>query len=275
MNFSIVDDIIKKAFDEDFPFGDITTDTLVAPDATLSAKLIAKEAGVIAGVEVFARVYALLGDVQCHFSCKDGDAVANGDCIAQVQGNAAQLLTGERTALNLLQRMSGIASMTRRYVEALSGSDTKLLDTRKTTPGMRYLEKYSVAAGGGHNHRFGLSDGILIKDNHIQAMGGIPQAVQAARKKHGFVRKIEVETENLDMVAQAIAEKADIIMLDNMDNDTMRKAVELIDGRALTECSGNVDLERLQTLGTIGVNYVSCGALTHSFRSLDISLRVG
>jgi len=274
MNYVIVDEMIKRAFEEDFPYGDITSETLIDAEATLNATLICKETGVIAGLAVFERVFTLLGGVICQFFCKDGDTVQKGQKIAAIEGNAVNILKGERIALNFIQRLSGIASMTRQYAEILSGSHTKLLDTRKTTPGMRYLEKYAVAVGGGVNHRFGLSDGILIKDNHIAAVGGIKPAVARARKTHGFVRKIEVEVETLDMVKEALEAGADIIMLDNMDMDTLKEAVTLVDGRAVTECSGNVDMKRLQTLRGIGVDYISCGALTHSFSSLDISLRI-
>lgn len=274
MNYAIVDEIIKRAFEEDFPYGDITSETLIDADAALDAVLTGKEAGVIAGLGVFERVYTLLGGVTCQFFCKDGDTVNKNQKIGEIKGNAVNILKGERTALNFIQRLSGIAGLTRQYVEALSGSHTKLLDTRKTTPGLRYLEKYAVAVGGGMNHRFGLSDGILIKDNHIAAAGGIKHAVIRARNSHGFARKIEVEAETLDMVEEALEAGADIIMLDNMDIDTMKKAVALADGHAITECSGNVDIERLQTLCNIGLDYISCGALTHSFSSLDISLRI-
>ena len=274
MNYVFVDEIIKRAFAEDFPYGDITSETLIEPDSTVTAILIGKEAGIIAGLEVFERVYTLLGGITCQFFCKDGDTIHKNQKIAEITGNAINILKGERTALNIIQRLSGIASLTRQYTEALSGSTTKLLDTRKTAPGMRYLEKYAVTVGGGVNHRFSLSDGILIKDNHIAAVGGIEPAVIKAKKSHGFVRKIEVEAETLDMVKEALEVGADIIMLDNMDIDTMKKAVALINGRAITECSGNINLERLQALCNIGVDYISCGSLTHSFTSLDISLRI-
>jgi len=274
MNYVFVDEIIKRAFDEDFPYGDITSESLIDPGATLDAALICKEEGVIAGLEVFERVYAILGDVACQFFCKDGETIRHNQKIAEVKGNAINLLKGERIALNFIQRLSGIASLTRKYTESLNGCHTKLLDTRKTTPGMRYLEKYAVAAGGGVNHRFSLSDGILIKDNHIAAVGGIRPAVEKARSIHGFVRKIEVEVETLEMIKEALEVGADIIMLDNMDIDTMKKAVALIDGRAITECSGNVNFGRLQALNGIGIDFISCGSLTHSYSSLDISLRI-
>ena len=274
MNCVIVDEIIKGAFAEDIPYGDITSESLLDPNATVEAVLISKEVGVIAGLDVFRRVFELLGGVTCQSHCSDGDVVQVGQTIAKLQGNAIHMLKGERVALNLIQRMSGIATKTQRYTEALINVPTKILDTRKTTPGLRYLEKYAVSVGGGVNHRFGLSDGILIKDNHIAAVGGVKLAIEKARQKHGFVRKIEVEVETLDMVQEALEAGADIIMLDNMDNDTLKKAVELINGAAITECSGNITLERLQDIKDMGIDYISCGSLTHSVSSLDISLRI-
>ncbi|MDR1291883.1 MAG: carboxylating nicotinate-nucleotide diphosphorylase [Clostridiales Family XIII bacterium] len=273
MNYTVVDELIKRAFDEDFPSGDITTEALIGPDLQSRAVLLAKEDGVVAGLEVFQRVFTMLGGVECRLFREDGESVHSGEKIAELTGNTRNLLTGERTALNFVQRMSGVATLTSRCVQALSGSRTKLLDTRKTTPGFRYLEKYAVAVGGGVNHRFGLSDGILIKDNHIKAAGGVARAVEKAKERHGFARKIEVETESLDMVREALDAGADIIMLDNMDIETMKRAVSMIGGRALTECSGNVTPERLRELGDIGVDYISSGALTHSYSSLDLSLR--
>jgi nicotinate-nucleotide pyrophosphorylase (carboxylating) len=273
MNYTVIDELIKRAFDEDFPYGDITSESLIEPDSQSKAVLLSKEDGVIAGLAVFQRVYILLGGVECRFFSEDGKRVHRDEKIAELTGDTRNILTGERTALNFIQRMSGIATLTNRCVNALSDSRTKLLDTRKTTPGLRYLEKYSVVAGGGDNHRFGLSDGILIKDNHIKAARGIARAVEKAREKHGFARKIEVETENLEMVQEALDAGADIIMLDNMDIETMKRAVSMIDGRALTECSGNVTAERLRELGGIGIDYISSGALTHSYSSLDLSLR--
>jgi nicotinate-nucleotide pyrophosphorylase (carboxylating) len=273
MDYTVIDERIKKAFEEDFPYGDITSEALIPSDQQSRAVLFAKEDGVIAGLDVFQRVYALLGGVECRALCEDGRRVHRNERIAELSGNTRHMLTGERAALNFLQHMSGIATLTNRCVNALSGGRTKLLDTRKTTPGLRYLEKYAVAVGGGINHRFGLSDGVLIKDNHIKAAGGIARAVEKAREKHGFARKIEVETETLEMVREALDAGADIIMLDNMDLETMKRAVSRIGGRALTECSGNVTLERLQELSGIGVDYISSGALTHSCASLDLSLR--
>jgi len=273
MNYSIVDTLINNAFLEDFPYGDITSESLFSETDESSASLIAKEEGIVAGISVFMRVFELLGDVQCKCLCQDGQKVVSGTLLASLSGKTINILKGERTALNLIQRMSGIATITHQYVQGLNGTKTKLLDTRKTTPGLRYLEKYAVAAGGGTNHRFSLSDGILIKDNHIHAAGSITKAIQLTRDKHGFVRKIEVETENLTMVREALESKADIIMLDNMSNEEIREALQLIDGQALTECSGNITLDRIKTLSRLGVDYISCGSLTHSYKSLDISLK--
>lgn len=273
MNYAIIDELITKAFAEDFPYGDITSESLLAADAVLEAVLIVKESGIIAGLEVFNRVYTLLGQVNCRFFCQDGTEVQQDQELGVITGNAVNLLKGERTALNFIQRLSGIATLTRQYVNALAGSRTKLLDTRKTTPGLRYLEKYAVAVGGGHNHRFSLSDGILIKDNHIAAVGSIREAVARVRGRYGAMRKIEVEVETLAMVDEALAAGADIIMLDNMEIETMKKAVLTIGGKAVTECSGGIGLQQLRQLGDIGVDYISSGALTHSYSSLDLSLR--
>jgi nicotinate-nucleotide pyrophosphorylase (carboxylating) len=273
MNYTVIDELIRRAFDEDFPYGDITSESLIGSGSKSKAALFAKEDGVIAGLEVFQRVYTLLGGVECLLLSEDGKGVRRHERIAELTGDTRNMLTGERTALNFIQRMSGIATLTNRCVNALSGGKTKLLDTRKTTPGLRYLEKYAVAAGGGGNHRFGLSDGILIKDNHIKAVGGIARAIEKAREKHGFARKIEVEAESLEMVRESIDAGADIIMLDNMDIETMKQAVSMIGDRALTECSGNITIERLQELSGIGIDYISSGALTHSYSSLDLSLR--
>lgn len=273
MNYAMIDEVIVRAFAEDFPYGDITTESLLSCDAQLEVLLIAKEKGIIAGLEVFRRVYTLLGNVDCRFLCRDGTEVCQGQEVAVITGNAINLLKGERTALNFIQRLSGIATITRKYVNALAGSKTKLLDTRKTTPGLRYLEKYAVTVGGAQNHRFGLSDGILIKDNHIAAVGSIHKAVAGVRSRFGIMRKIEVEVETLDMVDEALAAGADMIMLDNMSPEMMKKAVLAIGGRAVTECSGGIDLERLQQIRDIGVDFVSSGTLTHSYSSLDLSLR--
>ena len=237
-------------------------------------QLICKQDGIIAGLEVFKRVFELLDEntvTELYF--KDGDCVKNGELVGVVTGDIRVLLSGERTALNYLQRMSGIATYTKEVSSLLEGSKTKLLDTRKTTPNMRIFEKYSVKVGGGYNHRYNLSDGVLLKDNHINAAGGVKEAVCMAKEFAPFVRKIEVECENLDMVKEAVEAGADIIMLDNMTHEMMRQAIEIIDGRAETECSGNVTLENAPKLVDLGVDYISSGALTHSAPIMDLSLK--
>ena len=268
------DHLIRMALQEDITSEDITTNA-VMPDAKKGeVQLICKQDGVIAGLEVFARVFRLLDETtMIEFRCKDGDAVKNGQVMAVLTGDIRVLLSGERVALNYLQRMSGIATYTNEVAKLLEGSGTKLLDTRKTTPNMRIFEKYAVKVGGGYNHRYNLSDGVLLKDNHIGAAGGVSQAVRMAKEYAPFVRKIEVEVENLAMVREAADAGADIIMLDNMSAEQMREAVELIGGRAQTECSGNVTKENVKHLVEIGVDYISSGALTHSAPILDISLK--
>ncbi len=268
------DHLIRMALQEDITSEDITTNA-VMPDAKKGeVQLICKQDGIIAGLEVFARVFRLLDETtMIEFRCKDGDAVKNGQVMAVLTGDIRVLLSGERVALNYLQRMSGIATYTNEVAKLLEGSGTRLLDTRKTTPNMRIFEKYAVKVGGGYNHRYNLSDGVLLKDNHIGAAGGVSQAVRMAKEYAPFVRKIEVEVENLDMVREAADAGADIIMLDNMSAEQMREAVELIGGRAQTECSGNVTKENVKHLVEIGVDYISSGALTHSAPILDISLK--
>lgn len=273
MNWLLADDIIKKALNEDLYYGDITTESIVDRNKNASIDLIAKEDGIIAGIEVFGRVFLILGGGEAKFYVKDGDNVYKGEKIGEVYGNAATLLSGERVALNFLQRMSGIATLTRRFVEKLEETNVKLLDTRKTTPNMRMFEKYAVKIGGGTNHRFGLNDGVLIKDNHIDAAGGIQEAIELVRSNTPFVRKIEVETENLEQVKEALEFKADIIMLDNMDIETLRAAVEIIGGKAETEASGNITLDTIKEVARTGVDYISTGALTHSFKALDLSMK--
>jgi nicotinate-nucleotide pyrophosphorylase (carboxylating) len=229
---------------------------------------------VIAGLYVFERVFKLLSDeIKISFYFKDGETVKSGDIAAEVEGDIRAILSGERTALNFLQRMSGIATHTSKIVKMLEGSGIKLLDTRKTTPNNRIFEKYAVRVGGGQNHRFSLSDGIMLKDNHIAAAGGVRQAISLAREYAPFVHKIEVEAENLEMVREALEAKADIIMLDNMSVDDMKKAVKMIKGRALTECSGNVTAEKIAAIKEAGVDYISCGALTYNSSILDMSLK--
>lgn len=268
-----VDEYIISALKEDVTFEDITTMAIVEEAIVGKCDLIAKEDGVIAGTHVFTRVYELIGGVVVNFSCEEGDYVKKGQVLASLKGEMRSILIGERTALNFFQRMSGIATMTKQYADVIKDLNTKILDTRKTTPNMRIFEKYSVKVGGGCNHRFNLSDGVLIKDNHIGAAGSIAKAVERARSYNSFVRKIEVEVENLEMVKEALESKADIIMLDNMSLEDMKAAVKLIDRRALTEASGNVNLERLRAIAETGVDYVSVGALTHSAKILDVSLK--
>lgn len=268
------DNLILMALREDITSEDITTNSVMPEYKLGTATLICKQNGIIAGLGVFKRVFELLDEnVKVDLFFKDGDEVKDKDVLATVTGDIRVLLSGERTALNYLQRMSGIATYTNGIVKLLEGTNITLLDTRKTTPNMRVFEKYAVTAGGGSNHRYNLSDGILLKDNHIGAAGSITKAVEMARKYASFVRKIEVEVENLDMVKEALEAGADIIMLDNMSHDDMKKAVEMIDGRAKTECSGNVTAENIKRLADIGVDYISSGALTHSAPILDISLK--
>ncbi|MBR7132121.1 MAG: carboxylating nicotinate-nucleotide diphosphorylase [Clostridia bacterium] len=268
------DKYILSALQEDITGEDITTNSVMREFKMGEVELICKQDGVIAGLDVFKRVFELLdANVQIDLFCTDGDRVLNGERIAILRGDIRVLLSGERTALNFLQRMSGIATYTRAIANLLEGSKTKLLDTRKTTPNMRIFEKYAVKVGGGYNHRYNLSDGILLKDNHIGAAGGVKQAVAMAREYAPFVRKIEVEVENLEMLKEALEAGADIIMLDNMSVEEMKEAVKLSAGRAETECSGNVTKENVAKLVDIGVDYISSGALTHSAPILDLSLK--
>ena len=268
------DHLILEALKEDISSEDVTTNSVMKEAVAGEVDLICKQDGIIAGLEVFERVFALLDpDTKVELYCKDGEKVKNGQLMGKVKGDIRVLLSGERVALNYLQRMSGIATYTKSVAKLLEGSKIKLLDTRKTTPNMRIFEKYAVRAGGGYNHRYNLSDGVLLKDNHIGAAGSVTKAVQMAKEYAPFVRKIEVEVENLDMVKEAVEAGADIIMLDNMSPEDMKKAVELINGRAETECSGNVTKENIARLTEIGVDYISSGALTHSAPILDISLK--
>ncbi|MDO5155248.1 MAG: carboxylating nicotinate-nucleotide diphosphorylase [Eubacteriales bacterium] len=269
-----VDNLILQALREDITSEDITTNSVMPEYKLGSVELICKQDGVIAGLPIFMRVFQLLDDtVTFDMKAKDGDLVKNGQLIGTVTGDIRVLLEGERTALNYLQRMSGIATYTHSIAVLFEGSKTKLLDTRKTTPNMRVFEKYAVKVGGGYNHRFNLSDGILLKDNHIGAAGSVAKAVHMAQEYAPFVRKIEVECETLDMVKEAVEAGADIIMLDNMDKETMKQAITIIDGRAKTECSGNVTKENVANLIDIGVDYISSGALTHSAPIMDLSLK--
>lgn len=268
------DELILSALREDITSEDITTNSVMREYQLGEVELICKQDGVIAGLDVFKRTFELLDSkTEVTFTKKDGDTVKNGDKIGVVRGDIRVLLSGERTALNYLQRMSGIATYTRSIADLLKGSRTKLLDTRKTTPNMRVFEKYAVKVGGGYNHRYNLSDGILLKDNHIGAAGGVKEAVQMAKEYAPFVRKIEIEVENIDMLKEALDAGADIIMLDNMSVEDMKEAVKLVSGKAETECSGNVTKENVERLVDIGVDYISSGALTHSSPILDLSLK--
>ena len=269
-----VDQLILEALREDISSEDVTTNAVMREAVDGEVDLICKQDGVIAGLDVFKRVFELLDDkVRVEFYCKDGDEVKNKQLMGKVYGDIRVLLSGERVALNYLQRMSGIATYTHSVADLLKGSKTKLLDTRKTTPNMRIFEKYAVRVGGGYNHRYNLSDGVLLKDNHIGAAGSVTKAVEMAKEYAPFVRKIEIEVENLDMVKEAVEAGADIIMLDNMSTEEMQEAIKIIDERAETECSGNVTKENIGRLTALGVDYISSGALTHSAPIMDISLK--
>lgn len=269
-----MDSLIMQALREDITSEDITTNAVMKEYKKGEVELICKEDGIIAGLDVFKRTFELLDeDTKVEFYVKDGQEVKNKQLIGKITGDIRVLLSGERTALNYLQRMSGIATYTNKVASMLKGTKTKLLDTRKTTPNMRIFEKYSVKVGGGYNHRYNLSDGILLKDNHIAAAGGVKEAVTMAKEYAPFVRKIEVEVENLDMLKEALDAGADIIMLDNMQKDDMIEAVKMCKGKAETECSGNVTKENIKNLTDIGVDYISSGALTHSAKILDLSMK--
>ncbi len=268
------DELILSALKEDITSEDITTNSVMPEYKLGEVDLICKQDGIIAGLFVFERVFKLLdASTVCTFYVKDGDEVKNGQKIGVIRGDIRVLLSGERTALNYLQRMSGIATYTKSVASLLEGTSTKLLDTRKTTPNMRIFEKYAVKVGGGNNHRYNLSDGILLKDNHIGAAGSVAAAVSMAKEYAPFVRKIEIEVENLDMLKEALDAGADIVMLDNMSPKDMKKAVEMAKGKAETECSGNVTKENIARLTDIGVDYISSGALTHSAPIMDLSLK--
>lgn len=268
------DDLILQALREDITFEDVSTASVCPQARQAEVQLIAKADGVIAGLDVFARTFALLDPATTvETTVADGDEVHAGQHLATVKGDARILLSGERVALNYLQRMSGIATYTRHMVRALEGTNTKLVDTRKTTPGMRVFEKAAVLAGGGFNHRYNLSTAVMLKDNHIDAAGGVTKAIQMARAHASFTCTVEIECENLDMVREAADAGADIIMLDNMDHDAMVKAIEVIDGRAKVEASGNVDAQNIRALADLGVDFISSGALTHSAPILDLSLK--
>ena len=269
-----VDNLILSALREDISSEDVSTNAIMPEAVKGSVDLICKQDGIIAGLNIFRRTFELLDDdIQFEFYCKDGDKVEKGQLMAKVIGDMRTLLSGERVALNYLQRMSGIATYTNSVASLLAGTKTKLLDTRKTTPNMRVFEKYAVRVGGGYNHRYNLSDGVMLKDNHIGAAGGVTKAVEMAKEYAPFVRKIEVECETLEMVKEAVDAGADIIMLDNMTHEVMAEALKIIDGRAQTECSGNVTRENIAKLTDLGVDFISSGALTHSAPIMDISLK--
>ena len=268
------DQLIRMALQEDITSEDVSTNAVMPTATKGTVELIAKEDGVIAGLDIYARVFTILDEkTEIDFHCKDGDEVKKGELMATVTGDIRVLLSGERVALNYLQRMSGIATYTRQVAKLLEGSKVTLLDTRKTTPNCRVFEKYAVRVGGGCNHRYNLSDGVLLKDNHIGAAGSVTKAIQMSKAYAPFVRKIEIEVETLEQVKEAVEAGADIIMLDNMTPEVMKQAVELIDGRAQTECSGNITKENIQKIREIGVDFVSSGALTHSAPILDISMK--
>ena len=268
------DQLIRMALQEDITSEDVSTNAVMRSAVKGTVDLIAKEDGIIAGLDVYARVFQILDEkTEVHFNFKDGDAVKKGDLLATVNGDIRVLLSGERVALNYLQRMSGIATYTSQVAKLLEGSKVTLLDTRKTTPNCRVFEKYAVRVGGGRNHRYNLSDGVLLKDNHIGAAGSVAKAVAMAKEYVPFVRKIEIEVETMDQVKEAVEAGADIIMLDNMTPEMMKEAVNFIGGRAQTECSGNITKENIQKILETGVDFVSSGALTHSAPILDISMK--
>ena len=274
LNTILWDDYIMRALREDITSDDVTTQAIMPEPFMVTVDLICKQDGILCGLDVFVRVFEMLCDNSSfRANFKDGDEIHKGDVIGVLVGDGRAVLSGERTALNFLQRMSGIATLTHSMVKELAGFETKLLDTRKTTPNMRPFEKYAVRIGGGTNHRYNLSDGVLIKDNHIGAAGSIAKAVEMARAYAPFVRKIEVEVENLEMLQEALDAKADIIMLDNMTDEMTAQAVAMAKGKAELEASGNMSIERLRTLAEIGVDYISCGALTHSAPILDFSMK--
>lgn len=274
MNYLIVDEFIKRALVEDIDCGDITTDSLFSGNEISKARIIAKDGGVISGIHVAERVFDIVDrNIEFEIKKKDGDSAGYGDILANIEGSSKSILKGERTALNIMQRMSGIATATRNIVNLVKDFDVKIVDTRKTLPGFRMLDKYSVTVGGGYNHRMSLSDYVMIKDNHIKAVGSIKKAVEIVKKKLPFTHKIEVEVENLDQLKEALSTAADVIMLDNMDIETMKKAVELIDGRFVVEASGNVSEKNVVDIAAAGVDIISVGSLTHSVKAFDISLK--
>jgi nicotinate-nucleotide pyrophosphorylase (carboxylating) len=275
LNQLIVEEIIRNGLKEDMNYGDITTDTLIPAENTAEASMIAKEDGVIAGLAVAEMTFKMV-DAGLSFMSfkKDGDTVKKGEHIAEIKGSTRGILKAERLALNLIQRMSGIATLAKSYADEVEEYPTRVVDTRKTTPGLRVLEKYAVRMGGCHNHRFNLSDAVMIKDNHIKAVGSITKAIEMARQNIPHTMKIEIEVESLIQLQEALEAKADIIMLDNMDTNTMKEAVKINGGRAILEASGNITKERLREIAEIGIDVISVGALTHSVKSLDISLNI-
>ena len=269
----LIDKYILAALQEDMTSGDITTDAILK-DERAEVDLRAKNKGILAGLDVFKRVFEILDeDVSFEFYFSDGDEVNNKDLIGKISGRAKAILEGERTALNFLQRMSGIATYTKKMLDALDSDHVKILDTRKTTPNMRIFEKYAVTLGGAYNHRYNLSDGIMLKDNHIDAAGGIREAVEKVRSLNPFVKKIEVEVENFDQVREALEAKADIIMLDNMDIEEIKEACKIINKRAIIECSGNISLENINSYRDLDIDYISSGAITYSAGVLDLSMK--
>lgn len=275
LNQFYVDNLIKTALLEDINYVDITTDYLIPEDQENEAKFLAKADGVLCGIEVALRVFTLIQpDFQYEVFIHDGEEVKKGDIIAKIKGKTRTILKGERTALNLLQHMSGISSMTNRIVKIVEGTNASIADTRKTLPGMRPLQKYAVTVGGGKNHRFNLSDAAMLKDNHVDAGGGITNAVTKLRTKLGHMAKVELEVRTLDELREALSVDVDVIMLDNMDNDTMREAVKIADGKALLEASGGITEETIRGVAETGVNIISIGALTHSVKAFDISLKI-
>lgn len=269
----LIDKYILAALKEDMTSGDITTDAILSNERA-EVNLRAKDKGILAGLDVFKRVFEILDEeVSFEFYFSDGDQVNNKDLIGKISGSAKSILEGERTALNFLQRMSGIATYTKKMVDALDSDHVKILDTRKTTPNMRVFEKYAVTLGGGYNHRYNLSDGIMLKDNHIDAAGGIKNAVERVRSLNPFVKKIEVEVENFDQVREALEAKADIIMLDNMDIEEIREACKIINKKAIIECSGNIKLENINSYRDLDIDYISSGAITYGAGVLDLSMK--
>ncbi|MFY9284160.1 MAG: carboxylating nicotinate-nucleotide diphosphorylase [Miniphocaeibacter sp.] len=274
LNYLTIDKILLEALREDIPIEDISTNAIISEESIGQVSLYAKEDGIIAGLNIFERIFKLLDfNTNITYYYKDGDKITKGKEIALIEGKVRTLLTGERVALNYLQRLSGIASYTRKMVESLNNKSIKIVDTRKTTPNMRILEKYATKVGGGYNHRNNLSDGILLKDNHIAAAGSIKNAVEKAKKYSSFINKIELEVENLEMVKEALEAKADIIMLDNMSIDNIERAVKLINNQAEIECSGNITLENIKDYSNLEIDYISTGAPTHSSKALDLSMK--